>query len=102
MFYRFPVRVEGGFEVYRCLFQAVGVHVRRGVDTLLHRRLGLDECNFPVAERLFAETVSIPIYPALTREGQSRVISCCREIFAEQFGQERGRCPTRPRNADRM
>ena len=81
VFFRFPVRVQGDFDVYRQRFEALGVQVRRGVDALLHRVMGLDKHTFPVAERLFAETVSIPIYPALKDEEVQTLIAACRAIW---------------------
>jgi dTDP-4-amino-4,6-dideoxygalactose transaminase len=37
--------------------------------------------KFSTAERLFAETVSLPIYPALTEGEQKRVIQVSQEIW---------------------
>jgi len=83
MFFRFPIRVPGGdFETIRARFAEHGVHVRRGVDALLHREGAHAASEFPNTERLFAETVSIPIYPALRDDEQDRVIAACRRVFA--------------------
>jgi UDP-4-amino-4-deoxy-L-arabinose-oxoglutarate aminotransferase len=80
MFFRFPLRWPGELTAIQGKFADQGIHVRSGVDVLLHRILGLPRDCFPVAERLFAETVSIPIYPALTGQQQRRIISACNEI----------------------
>lgn len=81
MFFRFPVRVEGEFERHRDAFATAGVHVRRGVDILLHRLLGQDPQRFPGAESLYRETVSIPLYPALTLEEEDRVLSASTSVW---------------------
>ena len=66
MNFRFVVSVPGGIDRFGPLFQERGIVVRRGLDTLLHRILGLPDRRFPVACRLFAETVSIPILPSMS------------------------------------
>jgi UDP-4-amino-4-deoxy-L-arabinose-oxoglutarate aminotransferase len=83
LFFRFPVRMEGrSFDRVREAFSARGVAVRRGVDALLHRDAGLPDSAFPTATRLFNQTVSLPIYPALTDAEQSVVIEAARKVFA--------------------
>lgn len=85
MFFRFPLLVKDqSFSEVQDHFQSRGIAVRRGVDALLHRMIGESAAKFPVAERLFAETVSIPLYPALTDDEQSRVISACHELWANK------------------
>jgi len=81
IFFRFPLAVDGRFGDLRPLFNEEGIHVRRGVDTLLHRLLNVGSEGFPVAERCFAETLSIPLYPALTDESCQRVVDACQRIF---------------------
>ncbi len=82
MFFRFPLRCPQGFTALAERFRELGVNVRRGVDALLHRASGLDRDRFPNAERAFAETVSIPIYPSLTEEQARTVAAACRRILA--------------------
>jgi UDP-4-amino-4-deoxy-L-arabinose-oxoglutarate aminotransferase len=81
IFFRFPIRVSGKFQVLRQRFAEKGVHVRQGVDVLLHRIMNNPSKKFSTAERLFAETVSLPIYPALTEGEQKRVIQVSQEIW---------------------
>jgi UDP-4-amino-4-deoxy-L-arabinose-oxoglutarate aminotransferase len=82
MFYRFPVRAGGGdFRDQRRRFEGRGVQTRRGVDRLLHRFLGLDPELFPNAEKLFRETVSLPIYPALADAEIEQVIGAARAVW---------------------
>jgi dTDP-4-amino-4,6-dideoxygalactose transaminase len=46
---------------------------------LLHRPG--DAAHFPMAERLFAETVSLPIYPSLSDADALRVAAAARDVF---------------------
>jgi len=79
--FRFAVRTPRPFDEVQRAFLACGVHVRRGVDCLLHRRRGLGAGQFPNAERLFAETVSLPLYPALTDAEADRILDAARRVF---------------------
>lgn len=81
--FRFTLRSKVGFERLQKQFYDHGVHVRRGVDDLLHRRLGQPDAGFPVTSRLFNETLSLPFYPALEHVEADRVLRCIREIFRE-------------------
>lgn len=66
MYFRFPLKVDGVFEDIKNLFIKRGIHVRKGVDELIHRRNAMDDSGFSNAIHLFEKTISIPIYPALT------------------------------------
>lgn len=82
MFFRFPLRTAQDFATLRAEYAAHGIHVRKGVDCLLHRLIGLPAEQFPVAESLFEETVCLPIYPALSEREVDRVVEATRCIFA--------------------
>ena len=74
MRFRFPVRVpRPGLELFAADFLAAQITVRRGVDELLHRFLGLADEEFPESVRHFDTTLSLPIYPALSDEDRDRV-----------------------------
>jgi UDP-4-amino-4-deoxy-L-arabinose-oxoglutarate aminotransferase len=75
IFHRFPLRVCGDIDRLREEFAAEGIQVRRGVDRLLHRQLGMSPNGFPGAERCFAETLSIPIYPALGNAERDTIVN---------------------------
>jgi perosamine synthetase len=64
VFHRFVIGVD--VPVGRVLeaLAAAGVGARRPVFRPLHRALGIH--GFPAAERLWAESVSLPCYPSLT------------------------------------
>lgn len=82
IFFRFPIRIKGAFNMFESEFEKQGVTVRRGVDTLLHRVMRLDPQDFCMAEQLYNETLSIPIYPALSPQEINTVIMVTRSVFA--------------------
>lgn len=75
IYFRFPVRSPEGFQAVQEIFARMGVTIRRGVDALLHRELGKKREEYRMSERLFQETISLPIYPSLSRAEQDRVIA---------------------------
>ncbi|MDP2806188.1 MAG: DegT/DnrJ/EryC1/StrS family aminotransferase, partial [Gallionellaceae bacterium] len=80
MFFRFPVRMGGGIDLYHDKFLKQGIHIRRGVDALLHRYLGIDDDIFPISVSLFNTTITLPIYPALTELEESHCIDSIEKI----------------------
>lgn len=62
-------------------FAARGIVVRRPVDVLLHTFRPASRA-FPVAQRLFDRTISIPLYPALDDAEAELIARACGEIFA--------------------
>lgn len=83
MFFRFPLLFGAGFVAAEEQFRKQGVIVRRGVDRLLHRMLGLSDEPFPNAVRLFETTVSLPIYPALEDHEVRIVASAAEALFRD-------------------
>jgi dTDP-4-amino-4,6-dideoxygalactose transaminase len=53
--------------------------------------LGYKEGDFPVSERFAREIVSLPMYPNLTEEQQSRVCQKIRQILSERATNKDGR-----------
>jgi len=49
----------------------------------VYEDLGYGEGDFPVAERLCSEVLSLPLYPEMTHEQQDLVARCVREFFAQ-------------------
>jgi perosamine synthetase len=84
IFFRFPLRIRGNFETLRKLFDAEGIQVRHGVDALLHRIMKVGSTKFPMAQKYFTETLSIPLYPALKRKEYVRVVEACHRILAKK------------------
>ena len=64
VYHRFVVGVAGPLERVQARLTAAGVTSRRPVFRPAHRALGLR--GYPEADRLWAEALSIPCYPALT------------------------------------
>lgn len=81
MFFRFPVCMPGGVDAYAARFTEQGITVRKGVDRLLHREVGISDAGFPHSVRLFEQTVSLPIYPALSEEEIVRCVDTARRVF---------------------
>jgi UDP-4-amino-4-deoxy-L-arabinose-oxoglutarate aminotransferase len=84
IFFRFPIRLKRGFEAFRECLAGQGIQVRRGVDSLLHWTVQQRGRGFANAELLFAETASLPIYPALTMVEQEKIIEVCRRFSREE------------------
>ncbi|MBS0150356.1 MAG: DegT/DnrJ/EryC1/StrS aminotransferase family protein [Nitrospira sp.] len=82
MFFRFPVRTKGGLQSCQQAFLDRGIHVRRGVDMLLHRLIGLADREYPVSTELFHTTVSLPIYPALSVNEEASCVENAALIFS--------------------
>lgn len=81
IFFRFPISVDSGFDKVADEFFNVGIQVRRGVDTLLHKMVGLPDARFPTTMELFRTTLSLPLYPALDDDAAHYVLTSAREIL---------------------
>lgn len=64
-------------------FSQTGIMVRRGVDALLHRMLGLSDGLFPNAVGLYNETVSLPFYPSLDKKNVERIKRACGSVLGK-------------------
>ncbi|MCG2576263.1 DegT/DnrJ/EryC1/StrS aminotransferase family protein [Dechloromonas sp. XY25] len=64
--FRFTVFVDQPFGELQNQYSSFGISIRKGVDELLHRIVGLSDDDFPCATELFRKTVSLPFYPSLT------------------------------------
>lgn len=82
MWFRFPLTVSGGLDKWQEPFLRYGIHVRRGIDGLLHRFLNYSDDKYPVSVAHFERTVSLPIYPAMTGEEVDRVAEAAALLFA--------------------
>ncbi len=78
IYFRFPIFVEddSGFFNSHVLY-------KKGVDTLVHRELGMEGGRFPNSEQVFKKTVSIPIYPSLTNEEIDNIVLETLELSKE-------------------
>lgn len=85
MYFRFPILINGGLDFFQNAFALKKIHIRKGVDKLLHRFLKISDDNYKESVRLFDITLSLPIYPALTDEELSYCINSAVEIFSESI-----------------
>lgn len=81
--FRFPIKFSKGFEFIQKKFIDKRIHVRRGVDNLLHRLIHLNDKLFPNSTENYLNTVSIPFYPALIEEEQDYILKSTIEIINE-------------------
>lgn len=82
-YFRFPLKIEGGLDKYKEQFIEKKICIRKGVDKLIHRLVGLPDNNFPVSVSLFDSTVSLPIYPSMNRSEHTYCIESAIEIFSK-------------------
>jgi len=85
VFHQFVVRVPERDRVYQDMSDAgigVGIHYPLPVHQLpAFADVARGQGNFPVAERLCGEILSLPIYPGLTDEQQTRVVDTLRSCL---------------------
>ncbi|WP_031434429.1 DegT/DnrJ/EryC1/StrS family aminotransferase [Methylomarinum vadi] len=80
MLFRFTLRNMGPFDVIQSFFLEQGIQVRRGVDELLHRTMGMSDQHFPVAVDIFTNTASIPFYPSLSKRESETICQAIRKF----------------------
>lgn len=81
IYFRFPLSIENDFSLLQKRFLERGIHVRRGVDELLHRKNGLSDKIFYNSVERYNKTLSVPIYPALEDFEIEKIIDATLEIF---------------------
>ena len=74
MHFRFPIISPVDFEQAKEAFEKVGISIRKGVDTLIHRKNGISDSEFPITVQRFEQTISLPILPQLTPEEVDHII----------------------------
>ena len=75
-FFRFPILVSNN----SFFFYSKKVAFRKGVDQLLNSKY-ITNTNLINSERIFEKTVSIPIYPSLTKNQIEIIINETKKIF---------------------
>ena len=80
VYHRFVLGVDGDPAALIAALGARGVVARRPVFRPAHRALAL--AGFPEADRLWAESLSIPCYPALTDDEADRVVCAVATVLA--------------------
>ena len=71
----------GDFERRRKEFAGYGITIRRGVDALVHRKIGLSDIEYPNSVNCFDHTISIPAVPSLTDSEVERVIQAIKKVW---------------------
>lgn len=69
------------FEALRAKDILVNLHYIPVHTQPYYENLGFKAGQFPKAERYYAETISIPMYPTMTEAQQDTVVSCLREAL---------------------
>jgi dTDP-4-amino-4,6-dideoxygalactose transaminase len=80
VFHRFVVAVEAPLDPVLSHLERRGVTARRPVFRPIHRALGLS--GYPNAERLWAQSLSLPCYPSLTDGEADTAAAALREALA--------------------
>jgi perosamine synthetase len=81
--YRFLISKDSlDFESIKNKFAKKGIHIRHGVDTLLHRQLYLRDEDFVNSVKSFNNTMSLPIYPGLNNDDMNYIIQNVNEILS--------------------
>lgn len=82
IYYRFLLTYDfKPFDKIRSEFDKIGIQVRKGVDTLLHRQYSLDDKHFPNSIHYFNNTISVPIYPDLTKQEVLFITEAAKKIL---------------------
>lgn len=80
--FRYVLSSTRMFEEIAHIFARDGIQTRRGVDALLHRQAGQSDDAFPVATRLFAQSISLPFYPSLREHQVNRIVQTLETLTA--------------------
>jgi UDP-4-amino-4-deoxy-L-arabinose-oxoglutarate aminotransferase len=68
IFFRFPLYGELDFETLRKNMGQYDIQIRKGVDLLIHRNLGLEDEQFPHAVEAFKKTICLPLHPSMDEQ----------------------------------
>jgi len=79
--FRYILKSQLPFVELKKKFWDYGIHIRQGVDQLLHKRTDTEDKHFSMSTELFESNFSIPYYPSLTNNEVSAVINALKEIF---------------------
>lgn len=82
--FRFPLRHHAmNVEYFLKGLEKKNIIARRGVDSLIHRSLGLEDACFLNAIDCFNQTISIPFYPALGDVERKEIVRACKDTWIE-------------------
>ncbi|MFP4029184.1 MAG: DegT/DnrJ/EryC1/StrS family aminotransferase [Candidatus Brocadiia bacterium] len=81
VYFRYLIRAPRGADRAISAFRERGVEAKRPVYRPIHRYLGLDAGDYPVAEKAHEEIVSVPLYPALSEDDVGVIVSAMQEVL---------------------
>lgn len=86
VFYRYLLKLKGDIELEKCIqfLQTKGVEAKKPIYKPLHRYFErYDKKEFANTEKVYKETISLPIYPALTDDMAVQVVHSMKEFIRE-------------------
>lgn len=83
MYFRYILHSNKNWDTIQKKYLEFGIHVRKGVDALVHRELEMADADFPNAHQYFQTAVSIPILPQLGETEIEHIISCTNILHRE-------------------
>jgi len=83
IFYRFLINTSNSlnFDTLKRYYSKEGISIRRGVDDLLHRKNNISDKYYLNSVKCFDHTLSIPIYPSLSKEEQDKIIEVTNSFY---------------------
>ena len=86
IYFRFPLRYKSfqTFERIQYRFKQNGISVRKGVDMLLHEAYEIKNADFENSKQVYEETISIPIYPAMSLDEAKYIAKTVNRILIEE------------------
>jgi len=83
IYYRYVVRIKGGdLDQVIARLHRQGIEAQRPVFCPLHRYLGLN--GFEASEKVYAEALSLPLYPRLTADEVRHIAFCFRRAVEDR------------------
>lgn len=81
VFFRFPLRIASHLSAeLQDFLSTKNIAARKGVDTLLHKSYNHNSV-LPVTEKVFEETLCLPIYPSLTDQEMKHISGSVNQFF---------------------
>lgn len=81
MHFRYILKSNKDFDLIKAEYYKAGIHVRKGVDNLIHREIGLSDDAFPNSTNAYNTTVSIPLLPQLTQTQCEHIVGTTNSLF---------------------
>lgn len=82
IYYRYCIRLSWGLDEFIERMNAAGIEVKRPVFIPLYRILGDEADPYPITEKLYRTTASLPIYPELSDQQAVRVVETARKVLS--------------------